>query len=134
MERITMKTLPQIREELEADQVNTTLTKLVNGESITCTADERAAIIDERAQTLFDRQQLQLTVSFRALAFVLLEAGLYEQVKTAAMATPAGEIWWNTAQSNTVSRQHPFVAALGAAIGQTSEQLDTIFAAAALQA
>jgi hypothetical protein len=129
-----MKTLPQIREELEADQVNTTLTKLVNGESITCTADERAAIIDERAQTLFDRQQLQLTVSFRALAFVLLEAGLYEQVKTAAMATPAGEIWWNTAQSNTVSRQHPFVAALGAAIGQTSEQLDTIFAAAALQA
>jgi hypothetical protein len=33
-----------------------------------------------------------------------------------------------------VSRQHPFVAALGAAIGQTSEQLDTIFAAAALQA
>ena len=70
-------------------------------------------------------------VSFRALAFVLNEAGLYQQVKTAAMSSIEGEIWWNTAQSTTVQRDHPFVAALGQAIGQTPDQLDAIFAAAA---
>lgn len=71
-----------------------------------------------------------VVVSFRALAFALLEAELYEQVKTAALTTTEGEIWWNTAQSTTVQRDHPFVIALGAAIGQTSEQLDAIFASA----
>lgn len=71
-----------------------------------------------------------VVVSFRALAFALLEAGLYEQVKTAALATTEGEIWWNTAQSTTVHRDHPFVIALGTAIGQTSNQLDDIFASA----
>jgi len=71
-----------------------------------------------------------VVVSFRSLAFALLQAGLYEQVKTAALATSEGEIWWNTAQSTTVHRDHPFVIALGAAIGQTSEQLDAIFASA----
>jgi hypothetical protein len=73
-------------------------------------------------------------VPFRSLAFALLEAGLYEQVKAAALATPQGEIWWNTAQSTTVQRDHPFVSALASAVGQTPEQIDTIFAAAALQA
>jgi hypothetical protein len=69
-------------------------------------------------------------VSFRSLAFALLQAGLYQQVKAAALATPEGEIWWSTAQSTTVHRDHPFVIALGAAIGQTPEQLDAIFASA----
>ena len=68
-----------------------------------------------------------VVVSFRSLAFALLQAGLYEQVKTAALATIEGEIWWNTAQSTTVQRDHPFVIALGNAIGQTPEQLDAIF-------
>jgi hypothetical protein len=71
-----------------------------------------------------------LVVSFRALAFALLEAGLYEQVKAAALATPQGEIWWNTAQSTTVQRDHPFVIALANAIGQTPEQIDALFATA----
>lgn len=71
-----------------------------------------------------------VVVSFRSLAFALLEAGLYEQVKTAALATPEGEIWWNTAQSATVQRDHPFVIALATAIGQTPEQIDVIFASA----
>ena len=70
-------------------------------------------------------------VSFRALAFALLEAGLYEQVKAAAQSTTSGEIWWNTAQSAPVRRDHPFVAALAPAVGQTAEQIDAIFAAAA---
>jgi hypothetical protein len=76
------------------------------------------------------RPAAPVVVSFRSLAFALLQAGLYEQVKTAALATPEGEIWWNTAQSTTVHRDHPFVIALGAAIGQTPEQLDAIFASA----
>jgi hypothetical protein len=71
-----------------------------------------------------------VVVSFRSLAFALLQAGLYQQVKSAALATPEGEIWWNTAQSTTVHRDHPFVIELGAAIGQTPEQLDAIFASA----
>jgi hypothetical protein len=70
-------------------------------------------------------------VPFRALAFALLEAGLYEQVKASALSTPQGEIWWSTAQSTTVQRDHPFVAALATAVGQTPEQIDAIFAAAA---
>jgi hypothetical protein len=70
-------------------------------------------------------------VTFRALAFALLEAGLYEQVKAAALSTPQGEIWWSTAQSTTVQRDHPFVVALATAVGQTPEQIDAIFAAAA---
>ena len=71
-----------------------------------------------------------IIVSFRSLAFALLQAGLYEQVKTAALATTEGEIWWNTAQSTTVQRDHPFVIALATAIGQTPEQIDAIFASA----
>ena len=70
-------------------------------------------------------------VPFRALAFALLQAGLYEQVKSAALSTIEGEIWWNTAQSTTVQRDHPFVIALATAIGQTPEQIDAIFASAA---
>lgn len=71
-----------------------------------------------------------VVVSFRALAFALLQSGLYEQVKTAALSTVEGEIWWNTAQSTTVQRDHPFVIALATAIGQTPEQIDAIFASA----
>ena len=83
-----------------------------------------------RGWELGAHEPMPVVVSFRALAFVLNEAGLYQQVKTAAMSSIEGEIWWNTAQSTTVQRSHPFVAALGQAIGQTPEQLDAIFAAA----
>jgi hypothetical protein len=69
-------------------------------------------------------------VPFRALAFALLEAGLYPQVKAAALATPEGEIWWNTAQSSTVQRDHPFVISLATAAGQTPAQIDALFATA----
>ena len=84
-----------------------------------------------RGWELVAHEPLPVIVSFRALAFVLNEAGLYQQVKIAAMSSIEGEIWWNTAQSTTVQRDHPFVAALGAATGQTPQQLDAIFAAAA---
>lgn len=97
----------------------------------------RTEVPDHQAKTLTLGWQVHehpvapVIVSFRALAFALLEAGLYEQVKAAALSTVAGEIWWNTAQSTTVQRDHEFVIALGAAIGQTPAQLDAIFAAAA---
>lgn len=82
-------------------------------------------------QTAWDSKPAPpVIVSFRSLAFALLQAGLYEQVKIAALATTEGEIWWNTAQSTTVQRDHPFVIALAAAIGQTQEQIDAIFASA----
>lgn len=72
-----------------------------------------------------------VVVPFRALAFALLQAGLYEQVEAAALTTVEGKIWWQTAQSTTVQRDHPFVLALAAAVGQTAEQIDAIFSAAA---
>jgi hypothetical protein len=77
-----------------------------------------------------DAQRASVIVTFRALAFALRAAGIYAQVKAAALSTEEGEIWWNTAQSTTVQRDHRFVTALGAAIGQTPEQLDALFAAA----
>ena len=92
---------------------------------------------DDEAKTLtlgwqiHDRPALPLVVPFRSLAFALRDAGLYQQVKAAALSTEEGEIWWTTAQSTTVRRDHEFVNQLGAAIGQTSQQLDEIFAAAA---
>lgn len=97
----------------------------------------RTETADHEAQTLtlgwrvHERQTQPVVVPFRSLAFALLEAGLYEQVKAAALSTPQGEIWWNTAQNSTVSHNHPFVAALATAVGQTPEQIDAIFAAAA---
>ena len=82
-------------------------------------------------QTAWDSKPAPpVVVSFRALAFALLQAGLYEQVKSAALSTIEGEIWWSTAQSTTVHRDHPFVISLATAIGQTPEQIDAIFASA----
>ena len=98
----------------------------------------RTEVPDHEAKTLTLGWQVHVLpdqthtreVTFRALAFTLLDAGLYEQVKSAALSTLEGEIWWNTAQSTTVQRDHPVVTAIAAIIGQTSEQLDAIFAAA----
>lgn len=71
-----------------------------------------------------------VVVPFRALAFALLHAGLYPRVRAAALSTTAGEIWWNTAQSGTVQRDHPFVISLATAAGQTPAQIDALFATA----
>lgn len=84
-----------------------------------------------RGWELVAHEPMPVVVSFRALAFALRAAGLYAQVKTAALSTEEGEIWWNTAQSTTVQRDHAFVSTLGQAIGLTSEYLDALFAAAA---
>lgn len=89
------------------------------------------SIVDIEARTLtwaWELQTLPIVVSMRALQFALAEAGLYAAVKAAATSTDAGEIWWTT--SPTVNRDHPFVAQLAAALGQTDGQIDAIFAAA----
>jgi hypothetical protein len=97
----------------------------------------RTETADHTAKTLtfgwqiHDIPSTPVIVPFRSLAFALLQAGLYEQVEVAALATVEGKIWWQTAQSTTVQRDHPFVIALALAIGQTPEQIDAIFAAAA---
>jgi len=71
-----------------------------------------------------------IIVSFRALAFALEAAGLYSSVKAAALATTEGEIWWETAKSSTVARDHPFVAQLQSVLGKTDAEIDAIFDAA----
>lgn len=98
---------------------------------------ERTETADHEAKTLTlgwkvcECPASPVVVPFRALAFALLQAGLYERAKAAALSTAEGEIWWTTAQSTTVQRDHPFVVQLGSALGQTNEQIDAIFAAAA---
>lgn len=126
-----MKTLQQIRTELEDDPQTARINKMVDGSEVACSPDERTSILDDRAQNIFEARSVPESVSFRGLAFALHAAGLYQQVKAAALANLEGEIWWNTAQSTTVRRDHPFVVALTAAIGQTDAQLDAIFVAAA---
>lgn len=96
----------------------------------------RTEVPDHEAKTLTLGWQVNETppqpvvVSFRALAFALLHAGLYPRVKATALSTTAGEIWWNTAQSATVQRDHPFVISLATAAGQTPAQIDALFATA----
>ena len=117
----------QVYEVIEVAQPNITVNQYLT----------RIEVPDHEAKMLTLGWQVNETptqpviVSFRSLAFALLQAGLYEQVKTAALSTPKGEIWWSTAQSTTVQRDHPFVIALATAISQTPEQIDAIFASAA---
>ena len=88
-------------------------------------------VVDVEAGTLtwaWDVQALPVVVTMRALQFALAAAELYGAVKAAACSTVEGEIWWTT--SPTVARNHPFVAQLAAALGQSDAQIDAIFATA----
>ena len=117
----------QIYEVIETPQPETTATQYLTPSE---TPDHEAKTLTLGWQ-IHDIPATPVIVPFRSLAFALLQAGLYEQVETAALATVEGKIWWQTAQSTTVQRDHPFVIALAQAIGQTPEQIDAIFAAAA---
>lgn len=68
-------------------------------------------------------------VTMRSLRFALVAASLYDAIYSAAVATTAGKVWWESSQ--TVRRHHPFVEALAEALNQTPEQIDAIFATAA---
>lgn len=73
-------------------------------------------------------------VTMRQARLALLGAGLLDDIETAinAMSEPAksaARIEWD--YSNTLRRDHPLVATLGAGLGLTGEQLDALFRAAA---
>lgn len=88
-------------------------------------------VVDVEAGTLtwaWEVQPVPVVVTMRALQFALASAGLYAAVKAAACSTVEGEIWWTT--SPTVARDHPFVAELATALGQSDAQIDAIFATA----
>lgn len=72
-------------------------------------------------------------VTMRQARLALLGAGLLDDVETAidAMSDPAktaARIEWD--YSNTLRRDHPLVATLGAGLGLTGGQLDDLFIAA----
>lgn len=72
-------------------------------------------------------------VTMRQARLALLGAGLLDDVEAAieAMSDPAktaARIEWD--YSNTLRRDHPLVATLGAGLGLTSGQLDDLFIAA----
>lgn len=68
-------------------------------------------------------------VTMRSLRFALVAASLYDAIYSAAVATTAGKVWWESSQ--TVRRHHPFVEALAEALNQTTEQINALFEAAA---
>lgn len=68
-------------------------------------------------------------VTMRSLRFALVAASLYDAIYSAAVATTAGKVWWESSQ--TVRRHHPFVEALAEALNQTTAQIDALFEAAA---
>lgn len=76
------------------------------------------------------------TVSMLALNLAIIEAGLEQEVLNAISAISDEKerrsftVWWT--RPSTVKRNHPTVASLAEAIGQTDEQIDAVFIAAKL--
>lgn len=72
-----------------------------------------------------------IVTNYQARA-ALIAAGLFDTVNTAMLALPANSVErqaWEYA--NTFSRQSPIIAALGAQLSLTNEQIDGLFTAAA---
>lgn len=74
---------------------------------------------------------LPVAVSMRSLRLALIDAGLYQSVVAAINGIPdaterlKAQIWWTT--SMTVYRNNPYVAAIGSAVGKTTDEIDQIF-------
>jgi hypothetical protein len=74
---------------------------------------------------------LPIAVSMRSLRLALIDAGLYQSVVAAINGIPdaieklKAQIWWTT--SMTVYRNNPYVAAIGSAVGKTTQEIDQIF-------
>lgn len=72
-----------------------------------------------------------VSVSMRSLRLALIDAGLYQSVVAAINGIPdaieklKAQIWWTT--SMTVYRNNPYVAAIGSAVGKTTQEIDQIF-------
>lgn len=93
--------------------------------------------IDTQAKTVtrgWNVVEIEVVVSITALRHALIVAGLQDAVLAAiagiedATEKAKAQAWWETAR--TVRRNHALVVAIGAAIGQTVEQIDAIFATA----
>lgn len=70
-----------------------------------------------------------LVVSMMQAQLALQAAGKLSAVNTAVAGADANtQIYWNTATA--LHRDHPVVAALGAAVGLSSAQIDALFVAA----
>lgn len=130
-------TVAEIRAQLEADPSYAILTEQVNGQTVTLSAEQRAAVLDRWASARHAAQTppVPAAVSRRQLRLELLSRGLLANV-TAALngisdeATKAAAlIEWEDA--TTFDRAHPLVGQIGAALGLTSAQLDDIWRAAA---
>jgi hypothetical protein len=87
-------------------------------------AANNQSIIDAQARARWQ------TVSPRQIRQALTRAGLRTQVETAVAAGDQDlKDWWEFATS--VERQNEHVVAMGAALGQTTEQMDQLFQLAA---
>jgi len=78
-----------------------------------------------------------ISVSMTSMRQALTDAGFRQAVIDAIAAIPDetqrlyAQDWWAT--SPVVEKEHPLVIALAAALGQTQEQVDAVFAAAKLK-
>lgn len=106
----------------------------ING---TAVESDTAGVGDTYADDVFTPATPTVPVPFevtmRQARLALLGAGLLDDVEAAinAMSDPAktaARIEWD--YSNTLRRDHPLVATLGAGLGLTSGQLDDLFIAA----
>lgn len=86
--------------------------------------------LDDGHPDLAPQPVIPSTVTMRQARLALLQSGLLSQVNSAvAAADEATKITWD--YSSEVHRNHPFVAALAAALNLTEAQLDGLFTLAA---
>ncbi|MGB3387393.1 MAG: hypothetical protein WBA88_05360 [Pseudaminobacter sp.] len=107
------------------------LTAIVNGEEVTLSPQEEAAVRAAWAANATQPEPVPPVVSAAQGRLALLDAGLLATVKAAvAQADEATQIWFNRATE--WRRDHPILAALGAQLGLSGEAIDDLFRAAAL--
>ena len=124
-----------VAQAIEADQsFADTLAANLGG---TAVATSTGSMGDSYSGGVFTRPEpaaeVPAEVTMRQARLALLGAGLLDDVEAAidAMSDPAkaaARIEWD--YSNTLRRDHPLVATLGAGLGLTSGQLDDLFIAA----
>ncbi len=111
-----------------------TLHKMVNGQSVQCSAEEEAAILAER-QAEAARVVVPQSVTRRQAKQALLLAGLLNSVQATINAIPDAtqrglvQIEWDDSQE--FIRTRPVLIALASALGLNSSQLDALFIQAA---